>query len=156
MCFHFHCDLFICSVSNFHSSQHSTEAFKRSFVHSCITKSCPYLDFNSLPVSPPQKKKNPKPSYRTLNFKSLIKDLVIYIRQDKATALVLQTKNLDRETLFIYLCQHSWNSKPYLLCMQSYQYERAYTTSSLLLQIKSSYLCHLFCFRILSAVAGKN
>lgn len=38
MVLHFLLDHFVYGLSNFYSSQHSTEAFKRSFVHSCITK----------------------------------------------------------------------------------------------------------------------
>lgn len=88
---HFLCDHFIRSVSKLHSSQHSTEDFKRSFVHSCITKSKLKSIFGFKSSLSSSKKKYP--SYRTLNFKSL--NLVIYTRQDEATARVLQTKNLD-------------------------------------------------------------
>lgn len=49
-------DHFIYSVSNFHSSQHSTEDFKRSFVHSCITKSKSLSRFGFKPS--PQKKES--------------------------------------------------------------------------------------------------
>lgn len=52
---HFLFNHFICSMSNFHSSQHSTEAFKRSFVHSCITKSKSKSRFRFKPSPSPPK-----------------------------------------------------------------------------------------------------
>lgn len=57
--FHFLSDHFICNVSNIHSSQHSTEAFRRSFVHSCITKSKFKFRSGFIPsyLPTPQKKK---------------------------------------------------------------------------------------------------
>lgn len=81
---HFLFDHFIWSVSNFHSSQHSTEAFKRSFVHSCITKLKSKSRFGFKSSLPPKKPQYPSYKTSTLNSKSLIKYRVTEVRQDKA------------------------------------------------------------------------